>query len=144
MPSSARKRWQDVDKTQIPLESLIKSFLMHQEDRNHSPKTVKWYSEMLGRFARFLGQETKVKELDIEAVRRYQRQLRNENLSKFSVHAYMRTVKTFLRWLGREGYVDKELWPHVRDHEADRGLPRAGDGRRPVSRRRRRVLAARL
>lgn len=29
------------------------------------------------------------------------------------MHAYARTLKTFLRWLHREGYVDEELHRHI-------------------------------
>ena len=100
MPANARKRWQDVDKGQIPVENLIRDFLMYQEDRNHSPKTVKWYREMLGRFAASLGPAAVLQNLDIDAVRAYQRANRTAGGSKFSQHAYARTVKTFLRWLG--------------------------------------------
>jgi integrase/recombinase XerC/integrase/recombinase XerD len=102
-----------VDKTQIPVTNLIKSFLMYQEDRNHSPKTVEWYEGMLGRFSRFLGAEATAGQLDIDVVRRYQRFLRGESLSKFTLHAYSRTLKTFLRWLGREAYIDKNLWREI-------------------------------
>jgi site-specific recombinase XerD len=111
--SPKARRWQDVDKTQIPVTKLVRSFLMYQEDRNHSPKTVEWYEGMLGRFSRFLGEDAKAGELDIEAVRRYQRFLRGERLSKFTLHAYSRTLKTFLRWLGKESYIDKDLWREV-------------------------------
>lgn len=112
MPSSKR-RWQDVDKSEIPVENLIRSFLMYQEDQNHSPKTVKWYTEILGRFDRFLGERTQLRDISISAVRAYQRANRQAGGSKFSHHAYTRTVKTFLRWLGREGYVEKELWREI-------------------------------
>ena len=54
-----------------------------------------------------------MKDLPIEAVRRYQRASREKGGSKFSQHAYLRSVKTFLRWLGRGGYVERELWRGV-------------------------------
>ena len=66
--SPKARRWQDVDKTEIPVTKLIKSFLMYQEDRNHSPQTVKWYEGMLGRFSRFLGEEAKTGGLDLEVI----------------------------------------------------------------------------
>src|SRR5690606_24497161 len=89
---------------------LIKSFLMYQEDQNHSPKTVEFYSDNLGRFAKFLGARPTVAKLTLDAVRQYQRANRQAGGSKFSHHAYTRSVKTFLRWLGREGYLDDNLW----------------------------------
>ena len=68
MPSSQRRRWHDVDKSEIPVETLIRSFLMYQGDQNHSPKTVEWYTEMLGRFNRFLGEKTQLRDINIAAV----------------------------------------------------------------------------
>ena len=35
---------------------------MHQEDRNHSPKTARWYSDMLGRFAESLGPDARLRD----------------------------------------------------------------------------------
>jgi hypothetical protein len=34
MPANARTRWQDVDKSEIPVTQLVRSFLMYQEDQN--------------------------------------------------------------------------------------------------------------
>jgi site-specific recombinase XerD len=111
--AAKRSRWQDVDKSEIPVKQLIQSFLLYQEDQNHTPKTVEFYDEKLNRFLRVLGEDAHLKDLSIEAVRRYQRASRERGGSKFSQHAYMRSVKTFLRWLGREGYVERELWRGV-------------------------------
>ena len=114
MPSRrSRRRWQDVDKKDIPIRGLVQSFLMHQEDRNHSPKTVRWYSDMLGRFADALGPEARTRDIDAEAIRRYLRSVRANGFSKFTNHAYARTLKTFLRWLEREGYLDDQVSGHV-------------------------------
>jgi site-specific recombinase XerC len=104
--AAKRNRWQDVDKSEIPVKQLIQSFLLYQEDQNHTPKTVEFYSEKLNRFLKVLGEDAKLRELSIEAVRRYQRASREKGGSKFSQHAYLRSVKTFLRWLGKEGYVE--------------------------------------
>jgi len=76
-----------VDKSNIPVTELVRSFLMHQEDRNHSPKTVRWYSDMLGRLADALGPEARTRDIDAEAVRRYLRSVRANGFSKFTVHA---------------------------------------------------------
>src|ERR1700674_2033187 len=100
-----RRGWNDVDKSQIPVSELVQAFLMYQEDRNHSPKTIRWYSDMLGRFTASLGPDAPLRDIDGDTIRRYQRQLRDSNRSKFTLHAYARTLKTFLRWLHREGYT---------------------------------------
>lgn len=109
MPSRRRKRWQDVDKRDIPVAKLVRSFLMYQEDRNHSPKTVRWYQDMLRRFTEFLGEDMRLRDLTLEGIRDYQRSRRELGLSKFTLHAYTRTLKTFLRWMEREGYLDEDV-----------------------------------
>ena len=106
MRRRSRRSWHDVDKSDIRLEDVLRSFLMNQEDRNHSPKTVRWYSDMLGRFADALGPEARTNDIDAEAIRRYLRSVRANGFSKFTNHAYARTLKTFLRWLEREGYLE--------------------------------------
>jgi hypothetical protein len=66
--SPKAQRWQDVDKSEIPVQQLIRSFLLYQ-DQNHMPKTVDFYSEKLGRFASFLGTRPTAAKLTLDAVR---------------------------------------------------------------------------
>jgi integrase/recombinase XerC/integrase/recombinase XerD len=114
MSSRLRRRgWQDVDKSDILVTDLVQAFLMHHEDRNHSPKTVRWYNEMLGRFTAWLGPEARLRDVDGDTLRNYQRSLREGDLSKFTLHAYARTLRTFLRWLEREAYLGEELYRRV-------------------------------
>ncbi len=54
MASRSRRRWRDVNKCDLTLEAAISLFLMNQESRNYSPKTVRWYSDLIGRFAELL------------------------------------------------------------------------------------------
>lgn len=102
-----------MDKSGIKVTELVQAYLMHQEDRNHSPRTVRWYRDMLGRFAQSLGPEARLRNIDADAIRRYQRRVRETGVTKFNLHAYARTLKTFLRWLEREGYRDADLSRHV-------------------------------
>ena len=110
MPSrTRRKRWQDVKKQDIPLENALRAYLLHHEDMNHSAKTVRTYSDMLGRFLKFTGPEAKVSEIDADAIRNYLREVRRLDFKQFTMHAYARTLKTFLRWLDKEGYTTEPL-----------------------------------
>ena len=113
MSRTRRQGWCNVDKADIPVSDVLQAFLMHNEDRNHSPKTVRWYSEMLGRFAASLRPDARVGDIAPDAIRSYQRGLRDSKRSKFTLHAYARTLKTFLRWLHRDGYVSEELHRRV-------------------------------
>ena len=96
-------------KTDVLLENAIREYLLHHEDMNHSPKTIRWYSDMLDRFVAFVGKDAVVGDLDADKIRTYLRQVRAREFKQFTLHAYARTLKTFLRWLGREGYADESL-----------------------------------
>lgn len=112
----ARRRvrtWRDVDKGSIELSELLRLFLLDQADRNHSPRTIRWYEDLLGRFVRFLGEGALLRELTVAAVRAYQRDARESGVSRYTLHAYARTVKTFLRWLERREYLNEPLSPDV-------------------------------
>jgi integrase/recombinase XerD len=110
MPSrTRRKRWQDVKKQDIPLENALRAYLLHHEDMNHSAKTVRTYSDTLNRFLKFTGPEAKVSVIDADAIRNYLREVRRHDFKQFTVHAYARMLKTFLRWLEKEGYTTEPL-----------------------------------
>jgi site-specific recombinase XerD len=85
-----QRRWQDVDKGDILVTDLVRRYVMYQEDRNHSPKTVRWYSDMLGRFAESLESNARLHDVDVDNIRRYLRAARENGLSKFTLHAYAR------------------------------------------------------
>lgn len=109
MVRTRRQGWTNVDKTDILVGDLVRQYLMHHEDRNHSPKTVRWYSDMLSRFVAAVGPNATLRDIDVDAIRTYQRGIRESGRGKFTVHAYARTLKTFLRWLQREGYCSQPL-----------------------------------
>lgn len=110
MPSrTRRRRWQDVDKSDVRLDSVVQLYLMYQEDKNHSPKTIRWYSDMIRRFAEWLGPDAKIKDINGDAIRGYLRSVRERDLSKFTRHGYARTLKTFLKWLEREDYLVEQV-----------------------------------
>jgi hypothetical protein len=77
MTTSTRSRNHGSENTQRQVAGLgedeadaqgaLEEFLGYQEDRNHSPKTVHWYGDLLGRFLKVLPQEATL------AIRRYQR-----------------------------------------------------------------------
>jgi integrase/recombinase XerC/integrase/recombinase XerD len=109
MSRTRKQGWWSVEKADIPVADLVRQYLMHHEDRNHSAKTVRWYSDMLGRFVASLGPDARLRDIDADAIRSYQRAVRESGKGKFTVHAYARTLKTFLRWLRREGYCSQPL-----------------------------------
>lgn len=84
-----------MNKRDIPVESAIRAYLLHHEDRTHSAKTVRWYSDMLDRFLMHVGPDTTIGELDADVIRGYLREVRRRDFKQFTMHAYARTLKTF-------------------------------------------------
>ena len=68
MASRSRRRRRDVNKGDLTLEAALSLFLMNRDSRNYSPKTVRWYSDMLGRFAEWFGADEKIASIDANAI----------------------------------------------------------------------------
>jgi site-specific recombinase XerD len=78
-----RKRtWRDADRRLVLLREALHLFLLDQEDRNHSPKTIRWYQDMLGRFVRFMGAGATTHDVTEAAVRSYQHDSRTSGRSR--------------------------------------------------------------
>lgn len=67
-------------KQDIPIENALRAYLLHHEDKNHSAKTVRWYSDM--RFLEFADPETKIGEIDADVIRRYLREVRRRDFKQ--------------------------------------------------------------
>src|SRR5207253_11246607 len=75
-------------------------------ERNASPHTLRAYSSDLARFAAFIG-ETDAAKVDHVAIRRFLSHLYDQNLSKTSVARTLAALRSFYRWLAREGEVEQ-------------------------------------
>lgn len=111
--------WQSVKKNSIKLEAVIEEYLQHHHGLNHSPKTIRWYADILGAFNAFLGPDTALEELSSAGIRAYQSHLRTRRkpdgdpLSDESLHDHARGIRAFLAWLFREDYLDEDLAARV-------------------------------
>ena len=117
--------WQTVKKQEIKLSAVIEEYLQYHDGLNHSPKTIRWYADILGALNSFLGDAATIGDVAVPRLRAYQSHLRARRkpdgrpLSDESLHDYVRGIKAFLAWLRREGYVEEDL-----DGRID--LPRVG------------------
>jgi site-specific recombinase XerD len=117
--------WHKLNKDDIPLRGVIDEYLQYHDALNHSPKTVRWYSDILLALNAFLGANALLGELTVQRVRAYQSHLRarrksNERpLSDETLHDHVRAVKAFLFWLQNEGYLAEDIAARI-------DLPRVG------------------
>jgi site-specific recombinase XerD len=122
MAAKSRRRratWQTVHKNDIKLSELLAEFLEYHEALNHSPKTVRWYSDIIAALYRFLGPDPCLGELTLPRIRAYQSHLRKrtkpngEPLSDKTLQDHARVIRIFLNWLLREEYLQEDFASRV-------------------------------
>ena len=109
-------------KTTFTIDQLIKLYEVSNRAEGKSPKTVSWYSDILGLFAGYLHDECGQDEISIftkDTVRNYILYLRerprfqghpftpsNGKVSPKTVQGHVRALKAFSTWLYTEGYTE--------------------------------------
>ena len=94
------------------MQAEIAAFLRHLDrERNASPHTVRAYGEDLEQFARHvrseLGREGRPKDVDHLLIRAFLARLHRQGLKSVSAARKLATLRTFFRYLCREGILDR-------------------------------------
>lgn len=129
------RRWQDLDKGDIPLERLAQHYEAYNRSEGKSPRTVEWYSRVisyLAGYARQQGLSAQLGDIDILLVRGFILHLQtktrwsdhphfpypNGNLAPISVQTYVRGLRAFSTWLHKEGYTEDNLLADLKPPKA--------------------------
>ncbi|MGO8794986.1 MAG: tyrosine recombinase XerC [Candidatus Sulfotelmatobacter sp.] len=110
-------------KRNTTVDKAVTDFLHHLRERNASAHTVKAYSHDLALFAAYAGSRD-WKQIDHIAVRGFLSQLYDKGLSKTSVARALAGVRSFYRWLAREGVVEQNPAKLVATPKLAKKLPR--------------------
>jgi integrase/recombinase XerC len=128
------------------LKDAVEGFLRHLAlERNASPHTVKAYGEDLRQFRAHareeLGREVRPAEIDHLLIRSFLARLHESGLRKSSSARKLAGLRTFFRWLCREGTVarnparallsprtERRIPTHLEEAEVDAFLDLPGDG----------------
>jgi integrase/recombinase XerC len=94
------------------VQAEITAFLRHLDrERNASPHTVRAYGEDLGQFARHvraeLGRDGRPQDVDHLLIRAFLARLHRQGLKSVSAARKLATLRTFFRYLCREGVLDR-------------------------------------
>lgn len=101
----------------------VADFLLQLRERNASAHTIKAYRRDLSLFAVYAGPR-QWKQIDHIAIRGFLAQLYEKGLSKISVARALAAVRSFYRWLGREGVVEQNPAKLVATPKLPKKLPR--------------------
>lgn len=100
-------------------------FLLHlRAERNASAHTLRAYGNELYRFGEYLGPEIRWKEIDHVLIRGFLSHLHDSGLSKVSVARALASIRSFYKWLAREGVVQQNPAKLVSTPRLPKKLPR--------------------
>jgi integrase/recombinase XerD len=110
----------------VDLDALVDGFLMHlRTERRLSPNTVESYGFDLRRFAAFLAEAgAAVEDLDRPRFLSFLSALRDEGLSARSTARHVSSLRSFYKYLVREGLVEATPLADVRAPRLGRPLPK--------------------
>jgi len=125
------RRWQELEKGDIPLDKLAQHFEAYNRSEGKSHRTVDLYSRVIDYLSTYLreeGRSTQLADIDIRVVRDYILYLqnktkwsnhpnmpsRNGNLAAISIQNYVRGLRAFFNWLYREGYTEEHILADLR------------------------------
>jgi site-specific recombinase XerD len=100
----------------LPIEDAFAEFFLYQRSMRHSERTLEFYRHTLGKFRRWMeaNNVSDVAQVEPAAVRRFALELADSGLADSTVHAYMRAVRAFFRFLEREELVERTPMRNVR------------------------------
>ena len=106
-----------------PVHKSTARFLRSLRERNASAHTLKAYTGDLEKFAAYVG-DAGWKQIDHVRIRGFLSHLYDQGLSKTSVARALAAVRSFYRWLAREGVVDQNPAALVATPRLPKKLPR--------------------
>ncbi len=72
-----------------------------------APKTIAWHKGNLQRFSSFIGENQCVESIDIRQLRQWRASLNQRNISAWTLHGYLRTIRHFFNWLEEEEMLEQ-------------------------------------
>lgn len=106
------------------IDRFIDKFLNYLKvEKNMSPHTVLNYAVDLKDFAKFLGDEADINSVDYLTLRKFLAELKAKNYSKRTVARKLACLRSFFRFLYREGHVKSNSMLGISTPKLDKKLP---------------------
>ena len=109
------------------MEKYVDKFLTYLKiEKEYSDMTIISYNESLNIFFSFLKVEHyhNLKEIDYKCIRNYLAFLYNKNYSKSSISRHISTLRSFFKYLIKEGYIENNPMKLISNPKLDKKLPK--------------------
>jgi len=93
----------------ITLQNALDEFLLDQQARMNSKKTIKNYSEVIGLWVRYAGESECIEYITKHDMRMYVLHMRDRDLSRESIRSYIRSLRVFWRFVSSEYQVHNAM-----------------------------------
>lgn len=93
----------------ITVKEGIADFLLDQEARLNSERTIKDYKEKLQLWANYAGPDTRLTSVTAKELRLYVLHIRSRNLSRESIRSYIRNLRIFWSFAAKEYKIDNPM-----------------------------------
>jgi len=103
----------------MTLQTAIEEFLVEQQVRGNSPRTVQGYLQKLKMFTRFTG-VVPIEEISLSLCKQYYIHLTSKGNTSVTVQTYVRALRAFLTWCFNEGYISENIPSRFRLPKAQR------------------------
>ena len=104
----------------MKLSDSVTAFLIEQQVRGNTAKTVRYYALCLELFSRFVGADSELESLTVGALKSYYIFLVGRGISSVSAQSYMRGVRAFCTWCFQEEFLPVDLSAKFRLPKAQR------------------------
>ena len=105
------------------MERFVEKFIRYLEiEKNYSPHTILNYKLDLEEFQKFLG-EQQIEKVDYLGVRKYLAIMKEKGLQSRSVARKLSSLRTFFRFLTREGFIKANPIASILSPKLDKHLP---------------------
>jgi integrase/recombinase XerC/integrase/recombinase XerD len=108
---------------ELTIQKAIDLFLLEQEIKGNSPKTIEFYRSTLGYFTDFFGTDKLVSDINLSVLNEYILMLRKRNklsthpfkpsvdkpIEKVSLQTYQRSLRVFLSFLYANDYIEHDF-----------------------------------
>ena len=93
----------------MTIQTALTEFLVVQQIRGNTSKTIRYYTQALKNFTDFVGADSLIEDISVESLRGYYMHLSDRNLASTTIQTYIRALRAFLRWCYMEEYTSVNL-----------------------------------